>query len=402
VVRIGLDARTLTSPRPRGTGRNLLDAYRLIPQLRPDWQFVLYHQRPLDDRNSTPDAPWHLPNVRLRHIDLRGDRFDAWFQLRLPVAMRHDRIDLAHFPASAAPRWCPLPFVVTIHDLIPLQIAGEATKRDAERFRRGVLRAARGAAHLICPSDATRATLTRTCGVQPAQVSVIPWAPDEGIVAEARNGLSARRRQQLRDQYGLAQRWLVTFSGNTPRKNARGLLRALPLVPASAREPDAPWQVVFIGCEPATCREDLAAQAKRFGISERVRILGFVPYRDLPGLLRGASGLLMPSRAEGFGLPILDAFACGVPVLTSAVSSMPEVAGDAAIYCDPDNPASIATGITELLSPDVAARLVPRGYARLANFSWPRTAEAMCVAYERGLAQRGTPATCRMSLEGTR
>jgi glycosyltransferase involved in cell wall biosynthesis len=90
----------------------------------------------------------------------------------------------------------------------------------------------------------------------------------------------------------------------------------------------------------------------------------------------------MPSRAEGFGLPILDAFACGVPVLTSRRSSMPEVAGEAAVYCDPDEPADIAAGIVRLLEPATARALAAAGRARLECFSWQRTAAAMCAVYE--------------------
>ena len=79
----------MTLPRPRGTGRNLLDAYRLIPRLRPDWEFLLYHQHPLDDDTAPHDPPWRHPNVRLRRIDLPGDRFDAWLQVRLPDGCQH-------------------------------------------------------------------------------------------------------------------------------------------------------------------------------------------------------------------------------------------------------------------------------------------------------------------------
>ncbi|MEW6252647.1 MAG: glycosyltransferase, partial [Planctomycetota bacterium] len=119
--------------------------------------------------------------------------------------------------------------------------------------------------------------------------------------------------------------------------------------------------------------------------SPAVVVLGFVPHADLPGLLANSCGLLMPSRCEGFGLPMLDAFAAGVPVLTSACSSMPEVAGDAAVYCDPEDPESIAAGIGQLLEPERAAALVERGRARLSLFTWERTAEAMCAVYERAV-----------------
>lgn len=387
-MRIGLDARTMTMPRPRGTGRNLIDAYRLIPSLRPNWEFILYHQRPLPDgpRDDRGPLPWDYPNVRLRRLDMPGDRFDAWFQVRLPLAARNDRVDLLHLPASAAPAWNPVPVVVTIHDLIPLQIADEMTSEQTVVFARGVDRALSRARRFITPSAATRELICARYGVGRERIDVVPWAPDTRIVADARQTLSASRRQRIRERYGLAQRWLLSFSGNARRKNARGVIDAFARVPAAMRRD---YQLVLVGCEPETCRAALEVEAERAGISGQVRPLGFVPLEDLPVLLRGASGLVMPSRGEGFGLPILDAFACGVPVLTSDISSMPEVAGDAAVYCDPHDPASIANGIEQLLTPETAARLVPRGYEQLAKFSWERTAEAMCAVYEKATSKTG-------------
>jgi glycosyltransferase involved in cell wall biosynthesis len=378
-MRIGLDARSMTLPRPRGTGRNLLDAYRLIPRLRPEWEFVLYHQRRLAENAHDEHPVWREPNVRLRRIDMPGDRFDAWFQARLPLAIRRDRLDLMHFPANAAPAWCPAPCVVTIHDLAPLRLQGELSPGDTSAFRRGVLRATRRAARIITVSAATREELCRDFGMSPDRVTVIPWAADHGIVRAAREPLSAVQNEDLRRRYGLGPRWLLTFSGNSRRKNARGVLDGFARVSPDARRG---VQVVLVGCTSADYRATLAASAERAGISDQCRILDFVPYEDLPALLRGASGLLMPSRCEGFGLPILDAFACGVPVLTSRISSMPEVAGDAAAYCDPNDPQTIAAGIEQLLDRASAEVLVRRGRERLRLFSWERTAAAMCRAYE--------------------
>jgi glycosyltransferase involved in cell wall biosynthesis len=379
-MKIGLDARSLTLPRPRGTGRNLLDAYRLIPALRPEWQFVLYHQRPLPaELHRREDAPWHQPNVELRQIEMPGDRLDAWFQMRLPLAARRDGVDLMHFPANAAPAWCPVPFVVTVHDLIPLRLPGELPPRATRAFRRGVMRGVRRAAHIIAVSAATSDELHRDFGVARDRMTVIPWAPDARVLAELHRELSAEQRAQVRTKYELGERWLLSFSGSTARKNASGVLEGFAAMSPEQRQG---VQVVLIGCEPAAYRTYLAAEAERLSIAGQCRILGFVPHEDVPAMLRGAAGLLMPSRYEGFGLPILDAFACGVPVLTSAVSSMPEVAGDAAIYCDPDDPRSIAAGMQRLLEPATAREMVRRGRARLAWFSWERTARAMCAVYE--------------------
>jgi glycosyltransferase involved in cell wall biosynthesis len=392
-MKIGLDARSLTAARPRGTGRNLLDAYRLIPALRPEWQFVLYHQRPLPAAlRDRPDAPWRLPNVKTRQLDMPGDRLGAWFQMRLPLAARRDRVDLLHLPASVAPAWCPVPCVVTIHDLIPLRLPGELPPRATRAFRRGVRRAVRRAAHLITVSAATRDELHRDFAVPLHRMTVIPWAPDAGVLAELRTELTAEQRVELRTKYALAERWLLSFAGSTARKNAEGVLAGFAAVPAEKR---ADVQVVLVGCEPAAYRNRLLAEAGRLGIGGQCRIHGFVPHEDLPGLLRGACGLLMPSRYEGFGLPILDAFACGVPVLTSLASSMPEVAGNAAVYCDPEDAGSIGAGIARLLEPTTAAELVRRGKRRLASYSWDHTARAMCAVYEMSVAEarRSAPVT---------
>jgi glycosyltransferase involved in cell wall biosynthesis len=379
-MKIGLDARSMTVPRPRGTGRNLLDAYRLIPALRPEWQFVLYHQHPLPAAlRERPDAPWRQPNVELRPMDMPGDRLGAWFQMRLPLAARRDRVDLLHLPANAAPAWCPVPCVVTIHDLIPLRLLGEVPPCATRTFRRGVIRAVRRAAHLIAVSGATRDELHRAFNVPLHRMTVIPWAPDARILAERHTTLSPLQRVELRAKYALAERWLLNFAGSTARKNAAGVLAGFAAVPPEKR---AAVQVLLVGCEPAAYRSHLLAEARRLGIAQHCRVHGFVPHEDLPALLRGACGLLMPSRYEGFGLPILDAFACDVPVLTSLASAMPEVAGNAAVYCDPDDAASIAAGIERLLRPTEARELIRRGRLRLAAFSWDHTARAMCAVYE--------------------
>ena len=202
--------------------------------------------------------------------------------------------------------------------------------------------------------------------------------PAGRTLTEAGAGLEAQ--QAVRCQYGLSRPWLMGFSGSSCRKNAFGLIDAMKRLPPEARDSVL---LVLIGCEPAEFRERLAERARRRGIASNCRFLGFVPHDDIAGLLGGARGLVMPSLYEGFGLPILDAFALDVPVMTSDVSSMPEIAGDAAVYCNPQDTDSIARGIERLLDDQVAERLVRAGRARVELFTWERTAEAICEVYER-------------------
>ena len=371
-------------PRPRGTGRNLRDAYRLIPSMRPDWDFVLYYQREAGEIAATLADQ---PNVRLRHIDIPGDRFDLWFQVRLPLAAWRDGIDLLHLPANAAPLWCPVPSVVTVHDLIPLTVEEEQNAVSRRSFERGVRRAVRSAGRIISPSEATRLGLCREFRVCPERVSVIPWAPDAGITsAELHQGTAEPPAtvEQVRERHELAREWLLNFSGASPRKNAVRLIDSFAAVAPELREG---VQLVLLGCEPASYRAELAARCARHGLKDTCRLLGFVPHADLPALLGGARGLLMPSLCEGFGLPILDALACETPVLTSNLSSMPEVAGEAALYCDPRDASSIAAGIVAILDSDTAKRLRREGHSRVREYTWQRTARLMCETYERCLLE---------------
>lgn len=372
-MRIGLDARSLTLPHLRGIGRSLWHLYRRLPALRPDDEFILYHQRALPTARDTDDAPWRQPNVRLQRIDMPGDRLDLWRHVRLPWAAWRDKLDLLHCPASVAPRWSPAPILVTIHDLIPICLPGEVPAAERRQFRRtlrGTLRAAR---RVVAISNATRDDLGRMFHIPARRISVIPWAADPEVVAACAAPLSDAERERVRGRYNVQQRWLVTFAGASPRKNARRVLAGFAQVSPEVRRS---LQVVLIGAHPERYRQALRQEATDLGIEGDVRVLDFVPQSDVCTLLRGASGLLMPSHYEGFGLPILDAFACGTPVLTSPISSMPEIAGDAAVYCDPHDATSIAAGIGRLLDGATADRLAAMGTQRLRLFSWDRAAEA--------------------------
>lgn len=386
--RIGIDARAAFADHPRGAGRNLLDALRAVARLRPDLQIELYRRR------TAPPEPARallaaFRNLRDRPIEMPGDRFDAWFQLRLPWAARLDGVDLLHLPLNAAPAWRSVPYVVTIHDLIPLHVRDEAGPRDRERFRRGVLRAVRSAAHILTVSEQTRAALRREFDVPFDRMSVVPWAPD-ALIAAPTDPESARRGvDRVRERYGLERPWLLNFSGASPRKNAAGVLRGLAHTPEALRRQ---YTLVMVGCEPQEFRHSLGRLASALGVAGASRVLGFVPHDDLPALVRGAKGVLLPSLEEGFGLPILDAFACRVPVLTSDRGAMREVAGDAAVFCDPRDAHSIAAGLARLVEDGATLALRRRAAERVRSFTWERTARGLLAAYERATQTALAPA----------
>ncbi len=380
-IRIGLDARTMFAAQPRGAGRNLWDLFRVLPAIRPTWRFVLYHQREARggiDFGQTD--PLDFPNVIARRIDMPGDRLNLWLHVRLPVACWGDRIDLLHTPFNDAPRRCPTRLVSTVHDLAPLEDATLPTEHD--RFRAGVRRAVQNSQIVITPSAATQTALAQHFQLAPERSVVAPWAPDWRLLERLATPTLQSDTATVRRRYGLERPYLLNFSGSAPRKNAAGLLHAFTMLPKTVRNT---FDLVLTGCEPASFRDHLTAQTRRLQISQHVHLLPFVDHQDLAGLLAGANLMVMPSLCEGFGLPVLDAFAARVPVVTSNRGSLYEIASTAAVLCDPTQCAAIAAAIVEALDPARAAALRLAGQARVASYTWHRTAERVAHAYERAL-----------------
>jgi len=369
-VKVALDARQIYRPNRRGTGKNLVDLYRHLARIRPDWEFVLFYQT-----NGCPDPFASLPNVSSVRVDMRGDRFDLWQQIRLPLAARLGGADILHCPANTGPRMPCVPMVVTIHDLIPLDSRFRGTHIGG--WGKNVANAARKAVKIITPSEFSKQQIVSLFRVSGDKVVVNPWAPTDGY----RKVTDAQELDRVRDEYGLAsdQRYVFGFGGADPRKNTAYILEAWARVPAEMRTDCC---LVLVGIEgPALGR--LRRRAGQLGIDRSCRLHGFAPEEDLPALLSGAVFLCYPSRSEGFGLPILDAFACETPVLTSQAGSLPEVAGDAALLVDPEDVGAITAGMVRLLGDEqLREELVKRGCQRVQKYTWHRCAERLCRVFE--------------------
>ncbi|MCZ6654630.1 MAG: glycosyltransferase family 1 protein, partial [Planctomycetota bacterium] len=336
-VRIALDARTIYSKTRRGTGKNLIDAYRRMARLRPEWQFVLYH------RSLNGDDPFAgYDNFSNRAIEMPGDRWNLWEHLRLPAAVRRDGVDLLHCPANSCPRFRATRVVSTIHDLIPLKLSDPAMNGEAQRFRNRVRRCLARSERVIAVSESTKQDLISDLGGDPDRIDVITWAADSACTPVRDEAELAR----IRARYNITGRYLLAFSGRSRRKNAEGMIRGFARLPAEVRRA---VQFVLIGVEPIAQRGGLTELIGELKIAGNCAVFGFAPEEDIAPLLSGADALAFCSLYEGFGLPILDAFRCETAVLTSKVSSMPEVAGEAAVYCDPSDCGSIAEGMTRLL-----------------------------------------------------
>jgi glycosyltransferase involved in cell wall biosynthesis len=388
-VRVGIIGHLLSfesSYRQAGVSRYAEALVRELPQAAPDDGVVVYTgpERPPADRGFSPSLEWHHARVPTGNPLGRI----LWEQtVGLTVARRH-RLDVLHAPVNVAPLVTGVPRVVTIHDLA-FHLFPEQYPGANQRYLRVMTRlSVRRAARVIAVSDATRADVLRLYGAPAAKVTTVP----NGVSADMRP-LPADAVEAFRHAHGLPERFLLFLGTLQPRKNLETLLRAY-----ARLEGEPELQLVVAGAV-GWSYEPIFATARELGLADRVRFAGFAPPRTLPLWYNAAEMLVYPSIYEGFGLPPLEAMACGTPVIAADNSSLPEVVGDAGVLVAPFDVDGLARAIREVATS--AARreeLSMRGCARAAGYSWRRTAEATLAVYRDAAAEMSQ----RHELEGHR
>jgi glycosyltransferase involved in cell wall biosynthesis len=365
---IGIDASRATVARRTGTENYSLQLIRGLLRQGAGVYWRLYTNRP---------APAGLFETR----DIRSIPFPRlWTHMRLSWEMVRQPPDVLFVPAHVLPLVHPRRSVVTVHDLGYLSYP-EAHKAADRRYLDWSTRwNAAQAAAVLADSQATKDDLVRAYRADPGRVHVIYLGRDEALIAvRDPEGLAA-----VRGRYGLAERYLLYVGTLQPRKNLSRLIDAFARLvgtPAGAAEP-AGLQLVLAGRQ-GWLYDDLYAQVQRLGLAGRVRFPGYVADADLAALYSGALAFIFPSLYEGFGMPVLEAQACGVPVMTSNNSSLPEVAGDAALLVDPHDVDAIAAAMARLAAdPVLRADLAERGLANVKRFSWEKCARETLAVLE--------------------
>ncbi len=280
------------------------------------------------------------------------------------------RLDVFHGPDARIPRLGRVPCVATVHDVFSMDSEDYAKPGFREKKERVYRDLAARARVLLFVSSYARDRFRAHFPVPDERVRVVPEGVDPGF-----GDVPARAREETRARLGLPPEYLLWVGQIAARKNVVRLLEAMARLPASAPP------LVLAGHRRHGSAE-VDAAVVRLGLGDRARFLGHVGEGDLPALYAGARALLFPSLDEGFGLPVLEAFACGTPVLASTAGALPETAGGAALLVDPEDAAAIAEGTRRLLE-DRALRgdLVARGRARAAALTWEATARGTLGAY---------------------
>ena len=290
-----------------------------------------------------------------------------------------DRVDLLHCPAQTAPPITSCPFVLTVHDLIPLRMDDGLSAEEVVRFRKAFARSVNSAVRIVAVSEFTRHDLLREFPSVEKKVDVVHW----GI--QPQNGLpDTDEWRSFSDLFGIRRPYFVAFGGDSRRKNVIGILHAFKMFLA---EVDRNVQLLLLGV-PADAMARVSRVAMTLELNDELIQVGYAPESLLPALLGDSEAVIYASMYEGFGLPILEAMAAGAPIITSSLTSMPEVAGNAALFVDPEDPASIKEAMrTIYLNEPVKFQMRELGAQRLKAFTWERAAESTVAVYRQALAE---------------
>ncbi|HEX2912287.1 MAG TPA: glycosyltransferase family 1 protein [Chloroflexia bacterium] len=372
-MKVALDARYVQDHFP-GIGRYTFHLIEALVCLPDGPQLTLLYNPALPDRRySLPDLAARFPErVRLQSTAVRP--FSLAEQWAFWSLARRNAFDLWHAPYYIRPYFLPLPTVLTAYDVTGTRLPEALPSRKARlAFNLANRLAFRTSRRIIAISEFTASDIQRYYGVKPGKMRVIPLG-----VSSRFKPLDLSEQQVARARLRLPERYLLYTGINKPHKNLSRLLEAYRLYREQSGDD---INLILAGKEDARYSKDLRKQVADSGLERAVRFRGEVAEEDLPSLYACATLFIFPSLYEGFGLPVLEALACGVPVACANNTSLPEVAGEAAILFEAENVAAIAEAIGEGLQPARQAVLRHKGPEQASKFSWQRTAELTLAVY---------------------
>jgi glycosyltransferase involved in cell wall biosynthesis len=318
------------------------------------------------------------PQARVLPVSARGYGFSE--HVKLPAALWRERLDLVHVPHYVVPHLIPRPIVVTVHDVIQLFYPPRDRSVQALLYLRFMLRSAlRRARRVITVSRTSKRDLVNLFGADPDRIDVVQNGVDERLGERP----PAQRLEEVKERFGLRPPLVMVVANDKPHKNLDVVLRAFHL---ACRERSLPGQLVLVGGigrdHPLTLR------ARRLGLDGRVCGLGRVSQADLQALYHLSAVLLHPARYEGFGLPVLEAMRCGLPVITSNVGAMRDLGEGAARLVNPLDVGEVAAALERVLVDDsLRRRMIEAGNRRAEALTWERAVEGTLETYHKALGE---------------
>ncbi|TNE80406.1 MAG: glycosyltransferase family 1 protein [Bacteroidetes bacterium] len=363
-MNIAVNARFLLKDRLEGLGRFSHETIQRLIQQHPEHTFHLYFDRPYDQQFIYGDNV--VPHVLFppaRHPYL----YPIWFDWAVAYRLKKDKADVFYSPDGFLCLRTQVPSLAVIHDLAFEHFPQYVSAAGVKFYKSYFPRYARKAARIATVSEYSKADIVKTYGIAESQIDVV-----YNGVSETFAPASAEVQQATRAQFSEDKPYFLYVGALQPRKNIVHLLKAFDRLKASG---DYPHQLVLVGRD-AWQNEEMKSVFEAMQFKSEVRFTGRVSERDLIALLGSATALCYLPYFEGFGLPVAEAMRCGTPVITSPVSSLPEVGGDAALYAEPEDVDAIAQQMQKLASDEVLrASLAQKALVQASQFTWEKTAD---------------------------
>lgn len=370
-MKIAFDLRRVRNP---GIGRYMKCLVEAVLACAPEHEYLLI---------VPPDATGVIraSGGRVEEIVSQLKYYSVREQIGLPRILRRHRVDLLHSPHFNVPLMSPCPVVATLHDVIYLACREDLPSRLGRLYYRAMMEAAvRRADRVITVSEFSRSDITRYLSLSPQKIDVIHPAVDPRFTRMD----DWKQVERVLALHGIKQDYVLYTGICKPRKNHAGLLRAFRYFLGMGQQA----QLVIAGPTDGGERE-LQAMAAELGVSRQVVFTGLVDDTDLRALYTRARVYACPSLYEGFGFTVLEAMACGTPVVSSRETSLPEVAGDAVLYADARNPKEFGAAIHQAFTgAALRERLIDAGKRNLARFSWELTADRTLRVYEQAIGAK--------------
>ncbi len=369
-MRIALNGLFLDAP-ATGTGQYLTELVRALRDAAPEDEFTLIAPQV----HSNAPTQVSLAPTRLRRENLAKLEFE---HITFPRALGRGSYDAAHVPHFGPPLRSPIPLVVTIHDLIPLVLPAYRGSPRVRLYTRLAGIGARRAHAVIADSEASARDIQAHLGISRERMHVVYLAADARFAPVT----DATELARVRARYELPECFILYFGGFDIRKNVPRLVEAYAQLAPALR---TRYKFVLAGKLPeenTAFFPDVRAAAQRLGVLSDIVTPGFISEADKPALYSAARLFVYGSQYEGFGLPPLEAMACGTPVISSRAASLPEVIGDAGMLVEPDDVQGWVTALRALLEDELRrAQLREAGLERARLFSWERTARETLAVY---------------------
>jgi glycosyltransferase involved in cell wall biosynthesis len=374
-MKIGIEAQRIFRPNKHGMDMVALELIRNLQKIDTRNEYFIF-VKPDSDNTVISETS----NFRI--IEIKGGPYPYWEQVLLPEAAKKYGCDLLHCTSNTAPVYSKVPLMITLHDIIYMEKmmiwwkGGSWYQRLGNLYRRWVVPAVvRKSRMTITVSDYERDRISRFFGMGPDRLKTVY----NGVSRHFMPVKDSAELSRIREKYRLPDKFFFFLGNTVPKKNTRGVVKAF----ASFRtQTSEDYKLVMPDYEEAA----LLTMIKELGcpgIREHIHLTGYIVNTDLPAIISLCKVFLYPSLRESFGIPILEGMACGIPVITSNTSSMPEIAGDAAFIIDPYKPEEITDAMIKLLNDKVLYdKLCKTGPQRASLFSWENMAKHVLELYE--------------------